>query len=361
MKFAKAVAAKPLRFFLEKIMNMAELSVVEISVVGAIALALLILSADYAVKKAVGVAAFLKLSSTFMGVTVISVATSIPEITAHLTASIGILAGSLDYKIGSSIVLGANIGSDVIQQTFILGLVVLLTGGLKFRKYFLWKTMIPMIVTTIMCVILGIDGVYSRVDGLILFGSFVGYMYYMYVDERKHYREEDNHVGDEKIANGIPKNRREAIRDSLLAVAALGITVVSANYVLQITEVIVGRTGIGGSLIGVVTLGVASAMPELITALAGIRNKETGISLGALIGSNITNPLLAIGGGALVSTYYVPRPLVLWDLPWETLTGAILWVVLWFSNGKLKKWAAVYLMVLYFVYLFTRATFFAID
>lgn len=186
-------------------------------------------------------------------------------------------------------------------------------------------------------------------------------MYYMYVDERKHYREEDNHVGDEKIANGIPKNRREAIRDSLLAVAALGITVVSANYVLQITEVIVGRTGIGGSLIGVVTLGVASAMPELITALAGIRNKETGISLGALIGSNITNPLLAIGGGALVSTYYVPRPLVLWDLPWETLTGAILWVVLWFSNGKLKKWAAVYLMVLYFVYLFTRATFFAID
>lgn len=159
MKFAKAVAAKPLRFFLEKIMNMAELSVVEISVVGAIALALLILSADYAVKKAVGVAAFLKLSSTFMGVTVISVATSIPEITAHLTASIGILAGSLDYKIGSSIVLGANIGSDVIQQTFILGLVVLLTGGLKFRKYFLWKTMIPMIVTTIMCVILGIDGV----------------------------------------------------------------------------------------------------------------------------------------------------------------------------------------------------------
>ncbi len=342
-------------------MNMGELSVLEISVVGVIALAMLILSADYAVKKAVGIAAFFKLSSTFMGVTVISVATSIPEITAHLTASVGILAGTLDYKIGSSIVLGANIGSDVIQQTFILGLVVFLAGGLYFRKYFLWKTMIPMIVTTIMCIILGWDGVYSRLDGAILFGSFMAYMYYMYVDERKHYREEDNQVKDEKVANGIPKNGKEALRDSFLAIIALSVTVVSANYVLQITEVIVGETGVGGSLIGVLTLGVASAMPEMITALAGIRNKETGISLGALIGSNITNPLLAIGGGALVSTYYVPRPLVLWDLPWETLTGIILWVVLWFSNGKLKKWPAVYLMVLYFVYLFTRAFFFAVD
>ncbi len=260
-------------------MNMAELSVLEISVVGVLALAMLILSADYAVKKAVGIAAFFKLSSTFMGVTVISVATSIPEITAHLTASVGILSGTLDYEIGSAIVLGANIGSDVIQQTFILGLVVFLAGGLYFRKYFLWKTMIPMILTTIMCVILGWDGVYSRLDGAILFGSFIAYMYYMYVDERKHYREEDNQVKDEKVANGIPKTVRK-LRDSILAIIALGVTVVSANYVLQITEVIVGETGVGGSLIGVLTLGVASAMPELITALAGIKNKETGISLG---------------------------------------------------------------------------------
>jgi len=70
---------------------------------------------------------------------------------------------------------------------------------------------------------------------------------------------------------------------------------------------------------------------------------------------------VAIGGGALVSTYYVPRPLVLWDLPWETLTGAVLWAVLWFNKGKLGKWGAVYLMVLYFVYLTSRALFFAVD
>lgn len=342
-------------------MELASLALWQMVVVGVIALALLVLSADYAVKKLIGIAAYFHLSSTFMGVTVISVATSIPEITAHLTASVGILNKTLDYQVGSSIVLGANIGSDVIQQTFILGLVVLLTGSLCFRKYFLWKSMIPMIGTTVMCLVLGWDRVYSRLDGAILFGTFILYMYYLYVDERKYYREEDNHPQSEEVANGVPKNWKEALRDMFFSIAALGVTILSATYVLQITEIVVDRTGVGGSLIGVLTLGVASAMPELITALAGIKNKETGISLGALIGSNITNPLVAIGGGALVSTYFVPQPLVYWDLPWETLTGAILWGIAWFSNGKLGKKSALYLMGIYFVYVIARAMFFAVD
>jgi cation:H+ antiporter len=342
-------------------MELASLALWQMVVVGVIALALLVLSADYAVKKSIGLAAYFHLSSTFMGVTVISIATSIPEITAHLTASVGIIQGSLDYKVGSSIVLGANIGSDVVQQTLILGLVVFLSGALYFRKYFLWKTMIPMILTSLLCIILGFDRVYSNLDGAILFGLFVLYMYYLYLDERKHYKEEDNLPKSDEVANGIPQNGREALRDTLLGIVALGVTILSATYVLQITEIVVDRTGIGGSLIGVLTLGVASAMPELITALSGVNNKETGISLGALIGSNITNPLLAIGGGAMLSTYYVPRPLIYWDLPWATLTGAFLWAILWFSGGKLKRWSAFYLMGIYFVYILTRAIFFAVD
>ncbi|MBN2394457.1 MAG: sodium:calcium antiporter, partial [Anaerolineae bacterium] len=107
--------------------------------------------------------------------------------------------------------------------------------------------------------------------------------------------------------------------------------------------------------------GVASALPELITALAGIRNGDSGIPLGTLVGSNITNPLVAIGLGSLVSTYAVPRPLVLWDLPWETVTGLILWAILWFSKGKLGKWAGFYLIGLYIVYVILRSVFFSVD
>jgi len=342
-------------------MDIGSFSTPLIALIGILAIAVLIISANISVVKIMGIAAYFKLSSTFMGMTVFSLATSIPEITAHLTASVGILTGALDFKISSAIVLGSNIGSDVVQQTLIMGLVVLLSGTLYFRRYFLWKSMIPMIGTTIMCIVMGLDGIYTRVDGAILFGTFIAYSYFLYVDERKHYKEEDNLIESEEIAENIPADLKEVYVDAGVALLALGVTIIAAAYVLRITEQVVVRTGVGGSLIGVLTLGVASAMPELITALVGIRHKENGVSLGTLVGSNITNPLVAIGGGALVSTYWVPRPLVAWDLPWETITGAILWAILWFSKGKLRKGHAFYLIGLYFVYIFFRALYFSVD
>jgi len=139
------------------------------------------------------------------------------------------------------------------------------------------------------------------------------------------------------------------------------VSVLSAQVVLHSTEDVVTATGIGGSLIGVIVLGTASAMPELITALSGVKNGAHGISLGTLVGSNITNPLVAIGLGALISTFWVPRPVLAWDLPWEAVTGAILWAILWFTKGRLNRVGAIYLIVLYAVYIVSRAVFFAVD
>ena len=340
---------------------MQDWSIYGVIAVGLAALVLLVLGANYAVKKLIGIANYFKLSSTFMGMTVLSVATSLPEITSHFTASVNILSGTLDYQTGSAIVLGANIGSDVVQQTLIMGIVILLAGTLYFRRYFLWKSMLPMIGTTILCLVLGWDGNYSRIDGAILFGTFIAYTYYLYVDERKHYKEEDNQINSSELEEEVPANGREVLRDALITLALLVVIIGCATFVLSATEVIVDRTGVGGSLIGVVTLGVASALPELTTALAGIRHKEAGVSLGTLVGSNITNPLLAIGGGAMISTYAVPRPLIVWDLPWATLTGALLWAILWFNKGKLGKKSAIYLMAMYFIYIIFRGLFFNVD
>ena len=329
---------------------------------GLASIAILISASNVAVKKLTGLAGYFRLSTTFVGVTVVSIATSIPEIAAHYTASFGIISGALDFEVSSAVVLGANIGSDVVQQTLIMAVVVLIAGKLHFKKYFLWKSMLPMILTTLMCIVLGMDGIYSRIDGVILFGSFLLYMAYLYTDERKHYRELENGFGENgESPEGIPQNAQEAWRDAIVALIALIVTVGSATVALQATEIVVSRTGVGGSLIGVLTLGVASALPELITALSGVRNGDSGISLGTLVGSNITNPLVAIGGGAIISTYWVPRPLVVWDLPYETITGAVLWIVLYINKGKLGKWTAYYLIGLYFVYITIRMLYFSMD
>jgi cation:H+ antiporter len=322
-------------------------------VVGLVLIAVLVLAANLTVKKLVGIAAYFNLSSTFMGMTVVSLATSIPEITSHVTASTNILRGTLDFQIGSAIVVGSNIGSDVVQQTFILGLVVLLTGTMK--------SMGPMIASSTICFLLGLDRIYSRWDGIILFGLFIIYSLYLYFDERKFYKAEDNIPMSEEISESIPKTKKQLLIDTGISIFLLAITVLAASQVLTLTEVVVNRTKISGSLIGVVTLGVASALPELTTALAGIRQKEHGISLGTLVGSNITNPLVGIGGGAIISTYAVPKPLIWWDLPWATITGIILWLIIYFRKGKLGKVDAFYLMGMYFVFLIMRAVLFKTD
>jgi cation:H+ antiporter len=318
-------------------------------VVGLVLIAVLVLAANLTVKKLVGIAAYFNLSSTFMGMTVVSLATSIPEITSHVTASTNILRGTLDFQIGSAIVVGSNIGSDVVQQTFILGLVVLLTGTMIFKRYFMWKSMGPMIASSTIW------------DGIILFGLFIIYSLYLYFDERKFYKAEDNIPMSEEISESIPKTKKQLLIDTGISIFLLAITVLAASQVLTLTEVVVNRTKISGSLIGVVTLGVASALPELTTALAGIRQKEHGISLGTLVGSNITNPLVGIGGGAIISTYAVPKPLIWWDLPWATITGIILWLIIYFRKGKLGKVDAFYLMGMYFVFLIMRAVLFKTD
>ena len=114
-------------------------------------------------------------------------------------------------------------------------------------------------------------------------------------------------------------------------------------------------------MLGVVTLGVASALPELTTALAGAHHKAHGISIGTLVGSNITNPLVGIGLGAIVSTYAAPQPFLAWDLPWQAGSGAILLVFLLLRKGRIGRVGSLYFIGLYVIYILFRVLFFAVD
>ena len=142
---------------------------------------------------------------------------------------------------------------------------------------------------------------------------------------------------------------------------ALFLLVKGSDWFVDSAEKIGLSLGVSPFIIGVTIVAFGTSLPELAASIAAVLNEESEIVTGVVIGSNITNPLVAIGGGALLSTYWVPRPLVAWDLPWETVTGAILWVILWFSKGRFGKKGAIYLMFLYAFYIFSRAMWFSSD
>ncbi|MBC5792853.1 MAG: sodium:calcium antiporter [Nanohaloarchaea archaeon] len=313
------------------------------AVIGFLSIIFLVFGADKVVEKMQGVAKAFGVSESVIAVSIVSLGTSLPELVQHVVGSLRIVTefGWLESGITSinctsaantycdisSYVLGNNIGSDVIQQTLVLGLVILTAAWMKgnkefrFSKKFLLRDYAPMMGTTLLTLILAWDGTLSRIDGGILLSFFAGYMYYQYTKRTEKL---------ERQGDGEPSQK--PYLDLIIGFLLMGVVIGSADIFLRVVEIGIAATGLSGSMIGVIIGGVVSALPEMTTAIQGLRQGAEGISLGTLIGSNILNPLLAIGAGAYISTYAVPRPLVLWDLPMETITAAVLLVYLLNKN-----------------------------
>lgn len=410
------------------------------AVLGLISIILLVYGAEVVVAKMQAVAKHFGVSEVVIAMTIVAVGTSLPEMALHLIGSLNILSSSgaplqlfsvditnvllgshanatqilvdqgsiaastasnstKTYLETSGAVLGANIGSDVVQQTLVLGLVIFSSAliadkhSFRFSRKFLIRDYAPMMGTTLMTLILALNwkgvisfltggplkvsGTLTRFDGFILVGSFVAYMIYLYTTRK-----------EELAEQGDTKASKRPIYDLFIGLLAMSLVLGSAEIFLGVVEVAVEETGLSGSMIGVASVGIVSAFPEMITAISGLRHGSEGVSLGTLIGSNITNPLLAIGSGALISTYAVPRPLVLWDLPMETITAGIMLVYMFSKesigdtlakparklglnrlankmeateNRVISIVGALLLIALYFIYLYVRFTYFQYD
>ena len=410
------------------------------ALIGLLSIVVLVYAAEVVVSKMQAVAKAYGISEVVIAMTIVAIGTSLPELALHVIGSMNIItsagnplnlvnAGPSVFTLGSHIdavnilnqsanmsastisnstqvyqntsgaVLGANIGSDVVQQTLVLGLVIFSSAvmagkkGFRFSRKFLIRDYAPMMGTTLMTLILALNwrgvlnfltggtlnvsGTLTRLDGAILLLSFLLYMFYLYTTRN----EELAQQGDSEPSNS-PR------LDFLVGIVAMAVVLGSAEIFLRVVELAVEHTGLSGSMIGVASVGIVSAFPEMITAISGLRQGSEGVSLGTLIGSNITNPLFAIGLGSLISTYAVPRPLVLWDLPMETATAGVLLLYMFSKecigdflagparrlrmntlaskleateNRKISIAGALLLVLLYIVYIYVRFNYFQYD
>lgn len=320
---------------------------------------LLIASAERVVHHMLKIAKHFGVSDTFVGLTVLSIGTSLPEISSHIIASMGILQWTLDPAIASATVLWANIWSNIVQQTLIVGIVILMMWTVTFDKKFLAANYVAMLVTMAIVWILWYDGIYSQSDSIILLLLFVLYIYFLYQQEYQHKKELTAQQTKVKIITPVSTINVWASLFSLSL--GMGALLISSTITLEWVQYLVLTTGVSGSLIWVVTLWVASALPELITAISGIRKNAEWISIGTLIGSNIVNPLVAIGLWWVISWYIVPDPLKFWDLPMQIWTATVLLIRLLLHNNKISRPGGIFLILLYVIYLYIRIQYFQID
>jgi len=284
------------------------------------------------------IALALNISEGFMGLTVLSIGTSLPEIFTHVIASINVLKGTAK---AAGVAVGTNVGSNIVQITFIIGLVALLTKTYVDKKILKFDYIV-MLSSIALLFFLSLNKFISRIEGIILVVLYIAYVVYL--------------SREEKIVEKNQFKTNYLLKGSLMVVG-FGILLIGANFVINNAVKISNLMGWSGSFIGAVIVGVATALPEFTTAVVAILRNSHSMSLGTLIGSNITNPLFALGLGAAISGYVVDKAVIIFDLPFWFFVSLLVLMFLW-TGLKIKKKESIILMLLYLVYVFIRVKFF---
>ena len=263
-------------------------------------LILLVLGGNWLLKSAVALSLKLNISKVVIGMTVVSFATSAPELIVSINAA---LNGSPDLALGNVI------GSNIANLGLVLG-ITLFFGRMKVEKNF-YKTDWPvmMIASALLFLFLANDNVILQYEGVLLFSFLVIFLIYLL-------RSQKNIDVDELEEGDIPVRGFKIF--IFLLLGGLGLWGGSELLIKGATS-LATEFGVTERVIGVTIVSLGTSIPELAASLIAVIKKEKAISLGNLIGSNIFNILAVIGVTSIIT------PISLSDE--RLLTSDIYWML----------------------------------
>ncbi len=296
-------------------------------------------SAELVIKASQIIAGYFGISETFVGLTILSIGTSLPELGTHIVASINILKG-IDV---SDIAVATNVGSNMVQITVVLGLVGLFMK-IHANKEFLKKDYLVMLGSIILLFLFSLDHKISRLEGFIFVALYLWYLWSLAKVE--HFAE--------KIHNNHTK--RKVIAHFLILPLGIFALLMFSNIVVGSAQNLAEQLMISQSMIGALIIGVGTCMPELAASIVAISRKSSGMSLGILVGSNITNPLFCIGIGAMISNYFLGWRVIFYDIPFWFFASVMAFIFL-LHKKDIVRWQAITLIGLFAVYAGIRIMF----
>ena len=285
-------------------------------------LAVLVVGGEFLVKGAVGIARNLEISPLVIGMTVVSFGTSAPELLVSLQAA---AEGSPELAVGNVI------GSNIANLALVLGVTVLIFPIIVERqtKVIDWPVMM---LATILFYIFLFDGVIELWEGLVLFSFLVAFVTWLIRRSRK----------ESKL-----KIEEHLVKEStLLTVAYLMLGLIGlyfgSEWLVEGAVQIAINLGMSKSVVGVTIVAFGTSAPELVASCVAAYRKQSDISIGTLIGSNIFNIMAVIGLTSIV------RPIRLksvdasqflnFDMYWVTGIALVLLPMLYIGSkfGRIK-------------------------
>jgi len=278
---------------------------------------ILILGGNWLLKSAVSISLRLGIPKIVIGMTVVSLATSAPELIVSLNSA---LNGHAD------IALGNIIGSNIANLGLVLGIVTLVST-ITVHKYFYivdWPMM--MFSSVLLYVFLAFDGLLERYEGLILFALLIIFIIYLFKSRKT------------AIVDEMPEDDVELPFYSTLFFFIIGgIGLWGGSELLIKGAINLARDyEVSERIIGVTIISVGTSIPELAASLIAIIKKEKAISIGNLLGSNMFNILGVLGITSMIIPIQVDdQGLLTFDILWM-LYFAIIVLPLVFAPSRMK-------------------------
>lgn len=239
---------------------------------------LLIKGADLFVDGASSVAAKLKVPSLIIGLTVVSMGTSMPEAAVSISAS---LSGD------NGISLGNVIGSNIFNLLMVVGVSSVILPIVTDRDILKRDTPINIGITVILGIML-FDGNLSRLDALILLLLFAAYMFILIRSALKNRVEAE----ETKVLSWV-----KSIVFVIIGVAAI---IGGGQLVVNSAKTIAMALGMSETLVGLTVVAIGTSLPELVTSIVAAKKGNSGIAMGNVIGSNIFNILFILGMAGII-------------------------------------------------------------
>ena len=303
-------------------------------------LTLLVIGGEFLVRASVGLSFKLNLSKMVIGLTVVSFATSAPELLVSLQAALNGF---------SDIALGNVIGSNIANIGLVLGLTAIIsTLGID-RDFFRFNWPVMVLYSLGLYLALVNDGQISRVEGIVLLASLVIYLVIL-IRRAKKARTTEEGQNDE-IDAGLSKTSYFKIT-VWLVIGAVALYF-GSEWLVAGAKDLAESVGISDYAISVTVIAIGTSVPELAASIIAALKKEKAISLGNLIGSNIFNIASVLGLTALITPIQVIDPHILDTNMFWLLGFALILLPLGFLPLKLElnRWKGFILFAAYCVFI----------
>ena len=292
-----------------------------------VGLALLVVGGDFLVRASVGLSFKLKISKLVIGMTVVSFATSAPELLVSLQAA-------LDGV--SDIALGNVIGSNIANIGLVLGITAIISPLAVDKDFYKLNWPMMMLASFALYFCLKNDGVLTALEGLLMFVSLVIFLIILIRSSRK-----STKANIETVDDALAEVSDFKIFMWLL-IGAAGLYF-GSDWLVQGAKQLAEAVGISDYAISVTVIAIGTSVPELAASVIAALKKERAISLGNLIGSNIFNIASVLGLTAMIKPVVVnpntPQILstnIFWMIAFAAILIPLMLIPKRFEIGRLK-------------------------